>query len=398
MGWQPLAFADRDRIRSWLAAIEEPAKLPGGELMKTRIPAPKSAPASTWVGSSPGSSAVPLAAAPGGVSQSFSAIQTSSASDRGVPIQLKRRNKRLFKNSDRMTLGQFHAMVDAQDQQLRRQVEAERVPWRRWRSQGDGGQLENVDHVPPSTYGLARQWTHVTHYSALPSIRRTGLDPDRANSPTGLNASSHTSKYVQRDGSLKAVYLGGDEDVGKSMQGHEQTKAGGRVTLHVTIPPEFRYRHLRANRAVISPDSGDFDDHTGGTSAVSFARIPPEYLSLQHPQTGAMVPLTSMNPNDNGDEYDFSPFATAPRSGERLPSNEEAKRSQESLRRRLRQQADEFHAQQRDQIEPPPRTEAAIESPRVAFPIPPGSQIAKMIDQKPQSHQDQNDSDPEWED
>jgi hypothetical protein len=235
--------------------------------------------------------------------------------------QLKKRKRSLFSNKNKMSLGEF----------------LNPAPWRRWtHTEHDSGIGDEVGHVPPSTYKTPGQMSHVTHYLALPSIRKTGLDPNRANAESGLNVRSGTSKYYARDAHLRAVYLGTDQGVGTSMEDEEQTAEGGRVELRAHLPMGFRHQYVRQASAAITQRPRPYDERATGNTALSFGRIPPEYLSVVHPETGRLHRLTDLR-GEIGKEYDFRRFATQPTEGrDPLKSNQKAidERAARALRMR----------------------------------------------------------------
>lgn len=246
------------------------------------------------------------------------------------PLQFKGKNKKKFRGM-RMSLAEFHAAHDR--------------PWTRWNSQTEAS--EQVTGVPSSSVGIPEELEHITHYSALPSIRNSGLDPNFRNAGTGLNAQSGTSKYSKRDGSLNAVYLGTTPGVGGSMADQDKAKEGGTATLIARVPAKFRYQHMRAASSVISDDAGTFQNNKVGNTALSFEKIPPRYLFLKHATTGKLMPLRSLQPNKQG-EHDFRPYVTAPAKGrDPLHSNQKLIETRERLRKMVSES-------QRSPVEYPP--------------------------------------------
>lgn len=233
-------------------------------------------------------------------------------------VQLKRPRRRLFRNSEKLSLAEFHNLADPS---------TPGQAWRRWlHTGGDVGQGSSATHKPASTYAIPRTLSHVTHYSALPSIRQKGLDPSFRNASSGLNARSGTVKYAGRDDHLRAVYLGTHAGIGTSMETDEQTDEGGRVELRANLPWAFRIKNMRQIPAVVGSSDRGFDDAASGNTALSFAKIPPKYLSAVRRGEGGKETLHRLTSlvGTKGQEYDFRRFATQPtKRHDSLPSNQD---------------------------------------------------------------------------
>jgi hypothetical protein len=212
-----------------------------------------------------------------------------NARAREQTLQMKRHPK--FRG-EKMSLGAFHAAVD----------NAMVQDWRQWRSDladsptRDAELRRSVSGVPRSTDAIPSVLYHITHIEALGSIQRTGLDPKRTNSKTGLNVRAGTSVYFRRDAFIEAVSLGRKARVGLSMQSEDAARAGGTVTLAIRPPWWFRYRYFRAAGEVLSNLDGKFVDYgSSATTFLSFGLILPQHLYLID-NAGKEHWLPSINP------------------------------------------------------------------------------------------------------
>ncbi len=277
----------------------------------------------------------------------------------------------------RMTLQEFHAYAEAEEDGYRR--------WDTTKTLGDV-----LRRVPPSTFRIPKTLYHITHYSALPSIRRTGLDPGWRNARTGLNAKTggDAIKYMTRDAYLTAVYLGTSSNVGTSMLPDEAAAEGGKVELAVKVPRWFTIRFMRYADAVISSESGTFDEQGTGSTILCFGIIVPAHIYVVDPRTSQHIRLTTLDTLDPDREYDFRPFATRPSDGEEpLLSNQELIEKKKRMDRML-EQARSLPSPTIPDTPPSPPADTAPQAPRFVIP-------QQFLDRLPQSS-DEESSDEEW--
>jgi hypothetical protein len=190
-------------------------------------------------------------------------------------------------------------------------------PWRQWTETSGvtgAGTVTERRGMPPSSRDLPERLVHVTHYTAVDSIRNTGLDPDRVNSGTGLNAAAADKKYFIRDAALRATYLATSSREATSMD--ERGEQGGRVTLIIHTSRQFRQAHMRTSLAAGA--GGPIDEQSPSDTVLSFRRIPPHWISIVDPDTHRERPLT-----DFPIHYDWRRVATPPRDGSTLLSRAE---------------------------------------------------------------------------
>jgi hypothetical protein len=190
-------------------------------------------------------------------------------------------------------------------------------PWRQWTETSGvtgAGYVTERRGMPPSSRDLPERLVHVTHYTALDSIRTTGLDPNRVNSGTGLNAAAADKKYFIRDGALRSTYLATSSHEGTVMD--ERAREGGRVVLIIHTSRQFRQAHMRTSFA--AGVGGPIDEQRPSDTVLSFQRISPDWISIVDPDTGRERRLT-----DFPSSYDWRRVATRPRNGSQLLSREE---------------------------------------------------------------------------
>ncbi|MBX7224308.1 MAG: hypothetical protein K1Y36_30615 [Blastocatellia bacterium] len=210
---------------------------------------------------------------------------------------------------------------------------AEQQPWRVWHQVGEvGGYATERNGVPESTKEIPKRLYHVTNYSALPSIRKNGLDPNYVNTKSGLNVEvGENLKYRVRDAALKAVYMGTSNDPGLLMSSEEALEKGGKVTLMIKVSRAFAMAHFRDSYATGS--ANEIDDTRSGNTVLSFAKIPPEDIFIEDPWIGPR------RITDYPSGFDWRTYANPPKGGKQsdLPSIQELREKERRDQERIEQ-------------------------------------------------------------
>lgn len=312
-------------------------------------------------------------------------ILKKSEDSPGKPVQLLRKKKKL-------TRAQKKAQKKKRKKKAKKEREfAEQQPWRVWHKSDDphgGGHVETKTGIPPSTYKIPARLFHVTSYASLPSIQKTGLDPNFVNNEGGLNASSPANlPYRLRDAALKTVYLGSSSRPGLSMSSEEDILKGGKITLIIKVPRSFVLAYMRYSAAVGA--AAVIDDNAVGDTVVSFARIRPQYIFVSDPGFHQDRCITNYPKN-----FDWRQLAMPPAGGthKSLPSLDQLRREKEKRLARLEAM--------RNQPQPEFKEEARLEDEDREEP--PGLGILGNIDipvfDNDDNNNNNNDSDSEWSD